>query len=115
MILSMLAPNFPGTAKLYRFNTDRMFINKIGKAGRGPGENAGYIVDAIHFCNYTGTTLAKWNGPGDKPQLYGISGELLYEMTQPGKIRSRLLKKSLSRIQILLVNLISSSNSMLVR
>lgn len=80
--------NFPGTARLYRFNSDGIFINEIGKAGRGPGENEGYVIEAIDFCNSTGSTLAKWNGPGDKPQLYDINGELLFEIIQPGRFNN---------------------------
>ncbi len=77
--------NFPGTARLYRFDKSGSFIDEIGKAGRGPGENEGYVVDMINFFEDNRTILAKWNGIGDKPQLYNNNGTLLFEINQPSR------------------------------
>lgn len=75
--------NFPGTARLYRFDNNGNFIDEIGTAGRGPGENEGESIEVIHYCEEDNTILAKWTGRNDNPQLYHNSGKLLFEIQKP--------------------------------
>jgi hypothetical protein len=75
--------NFPGTARLYRFDKNGNFIDEIGKAGRGPGENEGEVIEVINYCEENNTILAKWTGRNDNPQLYNNNGTLLFDIQKP--------------------------------
>lgn len=75
--------NFPGPARLYRFDKNGNFINEIGKAGRGPGENEGYLIEVIYYCEKNNTIMAKWDGKYDNPKIYDNNGTFLFEIQKP--------------------------------
>ncbi len=75
--------NFPQTAMLYRFDKNGNFIDEFGKAGRGPGENEGNMVDYINYCEKSKTLRARWFSRADKPQLFDNAGNLLFEINPP--------------------------------
>ena len=59
------------------------FIDEFGKAGRGPGENEGNMVDFINYCEKSKTLLARWFSRADKPQVFDNAGNLLFEINPP--------------------------------
>jgi len=75
--------NFPGAARLYRFDNDGFFINEIGKPGQGPGEHIGYMADIVHCYEDSKTILVKWTGTSEKPQIFDYNGTFLKEIKQP--------------------------------
>jgi hypothetical protein len=79
--------NFPGAARLYKFDRNGNFINEIGKSGRGPGEHTGYSADIIHSYESNNTVLISWDGQGEKPQLFDINGTLIKEINSPDRFR----------------------------
>lgn len=80
--------NFPGAARLYRFDKNGKFINEIGKSGQGPGEHIGYLADVIHSYEDNNTVLVSWGGgQGEKPQLFNIDGTLIEEINLPFRLR----------------------------
>lgn len=75
--------NFPGAARLYRFDLNGRFLNEIGRPGQGPGEHLGYMADIIHCYEDNNTILVKWVGTSEKPQLFDFNGNLIEEIVQP--------------------------------
>lgn len=75
--------NFPGAARLYRFDNNGKFLNEYGKSGQGPGEHIGYMADVIHCYENEKNILVKWVGTSEKPQLFDFNGSFLGEVKQP--------------------------------
>jgi len=75
--------NFPGAARLYRFDNTGKFLNEYGKSGQGPGEHIGYMADVIHCYENEKNILVKWVGTSEKPQLFDFNGTFLREIDQP--------------------------------
>jgi hypothetical protein len=84
--------NFPGAAKLYRFDKQGLFINEIGKEGRGPGEHNGYLVTQVLPFEEDNTILVNWGG-GD-PQLFDFAGSYKGEIHQPIELLGNIYKLS---------------------
>lgn len=82
--------NYPGAAKLYRFDKNGLFLNELGKAGRGPGEHLGSLINVIRSYEDNNCVLVKWGDSfGEKkPQIFRYDGSLLYEIHQPFEIRN---------------------------
>ncbi len=73
--------NFPGPARLYRFDMNGKFLNEIGRPGRGPGEHSGYMQDFIRYYDKDSTIIVVWNA--DNPQLFNLRGQLLQIIQWP--------------------------------
>jgi len=84
--------NFPGAAKLYRFDKDGLFINEIGKEGRGPGEHRGYLVNQVLPFEEENAILVNWGE--DNPQLFDFAGSFRGEIHQPLELLGDIYKLS---------------------
>ncbi len=73
--------NFPGPARLYRFDKKGRFLNEIGRGGKGPGEHSGYMQSFCHYYDGDKTVLVNWIG--DDPQLFTLDGTLLKTIKMP--------------------------------
>ncbi len=73
--------NFPGPARLYRFDKKGRFLNEIGRGGKGPGEHSGYMQLFCHYYDQDNTVLVGWIG--DDPQLFTLDGKLLKTIKMP--------------------------------
>ncbi len=73
--------NFPGPARLYRFDREGRFLNEIGRGGKGPGEHSGYVQTFCHYYDQNNTVLVQWIG--DDPQLFTVDGTLLKTIKMP--------------------------------
>lgn len=72
--------NFPGAAKLYRFDSKGRFLNEIGKEGNGPGEHTGYLLTQINQLDESDKICVTWIG---EPQVFTAEGEFVNEVKQP--------------------------------
>ena len=72
--------NFPGAARLYRFDMNGKFLNEIGRPGRGPGEHTGYDLTFCDYYDENKMVVAIWF---DDPQLFHPDGTFLRSIHKP--------------------------------
>ncbi len=73
--------NFPGPARLFRFDRNGKFLNEIGRGGKGPGEHTGYMQDFCRYDDKDKTVLVKWDA--DDSQLFTLQGALIKTINMP--------------------------------
>ncbi len=71
---------FPGPARLYRFDWEGNFINEIGHPGNGPGEHTGYAQTLCNCYPEEDRVEVKWFGD---IQLFNFEGKHLGNLKTP--------------------------------
>lgn len=86
--------HFPGASKLYRFSKNGIFINELGKEGRGPGEHEGYIPGQVIVFEEDSLLLVNWQGNDDNSQIFNFNGSFKGEVVPPMELLSDIYKWS---------------------
>lgn len=76
--------NFPGPARLLRFDYKGNYLNTIGSEGRGPGEHHGYLITTLKFNSILNKVLVGWGV--FEHQLFRPDGTFLGQIQMPIKL-----------------------------
>ena len=83
--------NFPGAARLLRFDYEGNYLNTIGQEGGGPGEHRGQYVRTLEYYKDINTVLVDWGGFGN-PQHFHPDGTHLGDIRMPMQLMSNIAR-----------------------